>query len=574
MKKRSRWLSLAVGVFCLIFLALPVMAAVLSHPSTIEDELPMVGGLPVLGLNMQPVNNTFYAEGRHWVFYVDEDSDLVYKSAKPGGTWREGLVSAETLLYGPEYAVWYDAPTNTVHYARHYFGVSDETRYRMGTPNSNGTITWAAAEQTVSLTPGDLVTFRVAICVDENGYPWVAWIDTDGTNPEGIVYVESSTTKNGAWTEGVTQRCGLGGTLTNGTGIATGSPITLAPGTNDITITQAGTFNVFLPIGGSGTATTDDWVVTGSPQTLNEGNNTVTVEAGGGPGGIIITSDLDEHAWFLSVTPVGVGADTNIVEVQWSAEDTSGGIDDGKVGLYSTIYNNTGAGSWSTRDDVVAKGSMSATRPDAFCFHDYGTLMCVTYTDTTGAIIYRERGALETWEEASAGEQIKYNESITWIPTLSGFDAALSEQELLCIAHNEDAIYYATHDIEDTWDVWSTWTLLWVTPDLGNDVISRHVASYKYSSPVGFAWQYTDDSDEPDLDTLHFWWIDNENGVGWYTAQSVGADLMRFFVPIVAAVGIVLMALGAWGKSPKLMLYGAVFGVAAFILISTIVDFI
>jgi hypothetical protein len=67
-----------------------------------------------------------------------------------------------------------------------------------------------------------------------------------------------------------------GSTLTNGTGIATGSPNNLVYGNNTITVTQVGTFTVALPVGIRGTATSDTTTVTGSPQALVEGNNTVT----------------------------------------------------------------------------------------------------------------------------------------------------------------------------------------------------------------------------------------------------------------------------------------------------------
>src|SRR3990167_6881779 len=73
------------------------------------------------------------------------------------------------------------------------------------------------------------------------------------------------------------------GTLTNGSGVATGSPFTLAIGNNNVDVTTQGTFTVYVR--GSGTATSDVATVSGSPQSLTEGNNTVTVT---GTGNIII----------------------------------------------------------------------------------------------------------------------------------------------------------------------------------------------------------------------------------------------------------------------------------------------
>ncbi|MDO8619395.1 MAG: hypothetical protein Q7R49_05650, partial [Candidatus Daviesbacteria bacterium] len=87
-----------------------------------------------------------------------------------------------------------------------------------------------------------------------------------------------------------------GGTLTDGTGTATGSPITLVPGANTPTITVAGTFVVNLPVGVTGTAVTDGWTVTGSPVALVAGNNTVTVQVGG-VGTITVTVNGLTMSW-------------------------------------------------------------------------------------------------------------------------------------------------------------------------------------------------------------------------------------------------------------------------------------
>jgi hypothetical protein len=67
-----------------------------------------------------------------------------------------------------------------------------------------------------------------------------------------------------------------GSTLTNGTGVATGSPVTLLYGNNTITVTTLGTFTVHLSTGIYGTATSGSTTVSGSPQSLVEGDNTVT----------------------------------------------------------------------------------------------------------------------------------------------------------------------------------------------------------------------------------------------------------------------------------------------------------
>jgi len=68
-----------------------------------------------------------------------------------------------------------------------------------------------------------------------------------------------------------------GSTVVNGTGAATGSPITLIGGLNTITISTLGTFTVTLGTGLSGYATSGaSCLVTGSPLTLSAGSNTIT----------------------------------------------------------------------------------------------------------------------------------------------------------------------------------------------------------------------------------------------------------------------------------------------------------
>lgn len=72
-----------------------------------------------------------------------------------------------------------------------------------------------------------------------------------------------------------------GGTLTNLTGTATGSPIALVPGTNTVIVTGDGTFTVVLPVGSSGRALSGTATVTSSPVALVGGSQTITVSGGG-----------------------------------------------------------------------------------------------------------------------------------------------------------------------------------------------------------------------------------------------------------------------------------------------------
>ncbi len=89
-------------------------------------------------------------------------------------------------------------------------------------------------------------------------------------------------------------------TLRNGTGIATGAPITLVvPATNTITVSQAGTFLIDLPAGVTGTATAGTMALTGSPVALVGGLNTITTTGAVGnftvAVAVILSKDPNAH---------------------------------------------------------------------------------------------------------------------------------------------------------------------------------------------------------------------------------------------------------------------------------------
>jgi hypothetical protein len=532
--KMKRWIKRIAIVLMVVTLILPssiVLANWLSSPAVIVNDLAIgVNPSSVYGMCFEPNKQTFYANGRHWIFYDNNDSDLVYKTALTNGQFgAETELVATSGLYGWEFGVWYDEPTNTVHMARHNMTPNpDEVQYRMGTPNANGTITWAAVWQTVSTVPATLNNWRTFITVDELGYPWVGWIDTDGVNDYACLFVESSSTKNGTWAEDEAQRFGSGGIATDGTGTMTGSPVYLDIGANTPTVTVAGTFNIEIPIGGSGTAATGGWTVTNSPVALVEGTNEITVEIGGA-GTITLTMSLNEWTWFGSITPVGV--DDDVVEVQWSSENIA--TDD--VGLYASVFD-TDANTWSTRDTVVTEGSMLETRWDGFSFFDVGSSMWVVYTDVTGDVYSRVRSSIQTWGTAGAASKRIDELGDPWLPTISGYQVAPSGLglDMICIVHDVLDLKYSIYSFDTS--SWSDWNLIWSVPDIANDLISRHIASYTYGSPLSFAWQWTDDSEA--TDTINYWWIDQDQ-LGYYAG-----GLSATAVPLADSVPLVFLAMG------------------------------
>jgi hypothetical protein len=150
---------------------------------------------------------TFYANGLFWVFYSD-GTNMVYRTSTDGSTWTSPT-TVRAAAYGYMFSVWFDG--TYLHYA---YASTSSIYYRRGTPNSDGTITWSAVEQTVS------TTYNKAdypmLSVDSNGYVWIGYRDytgtyyypyvvksgnndgTWGTTPSGFPY-QLSTTSNNYW---------------------------------------------------------------------------------------------------------------------------------------------------------------------------------------------------------------------------------------------------------------------------------------------------------------------------------------------------------------------------------------
>jgi len=135
----------------------------------------------------------FNASGLNWVWYFN-GTKIVYKTSYDS-------YSAVTVIgpcdYGYDFSLVFDG--THIHYARSNASISN-LYYRMGTPNSNGVITWSTGEQTVDThTDG-----YPSICVDSAGYPWISYtlFASEYCDP----YVKKSSTKNGTWTTSVTQQ--------------------------------------------------------------------------------------------------------------------------------------------------------------------------------------------------------------------------------------------------------------------------------------------------------------------------------------------------------------------------------
>jgi hypothetical protein len=131
---------------------------------------------------------SFYANGRFWVFYSD-GTNMVYRTSTDGSTWS-AATTVRAASHGFYFSVCFDGAY--LHYAYAY---NSPIYYRRGTPNSDGTITWSAAEQTVSTTYNAAIYPMVS--VDSNGYVWVGY--TDYTGSALYPYVIKSGNNDGTW---------------------------------------------------------------------------------------------------------------------------------------------------------------------------------------------------------------------------------------------------------------------------------------------------------------------------------------------------------------------------------------
>jgi len=137
-------------------------------------------------ISLTTQRRTFYASGRHWVFYSD-GTNFSYSTSTDGVTWSAKiLVHAATS--GPYCGVWFNG-TN-VSYACTSIG---PTYYRSGIPNSDGTISWVAAEQNIGV-QGTASAYP-SITVDNTGCPWISI-----TGSDNYPNVTTSSTCNGTWT--------------------------------------------------------------------------------------------------------------------------------------------------------------------------------------------------------------------------------------------------------------------------------------------------------------------------------------------------------------------------------------
>lgn len=144
---------------------------------------------------------SFYAQGRYWVFYVDTTGYLSYKSSTDGQTF--GTVNVANGVFtldsynDSQFSLTFDG-TN-VHFVtgRRDYPLS----YRMGTPQSNGIISWddAGLQENIGASEAGFLYTAPYVTTDASGYPWV-FVGSCSYSGDLNVEVFRSSTKDGTWT--------------------------------------------------------------------------------------------------------------------------------------------------------------------------------------------------------------------------------------------------------------------------------------------------------------------------------------------------------------------------------------
>ena len=134
---------------------------------------------------------SFYAGGLHWEFYTD-GTNLCFRTSSDGISWSSAT-TVRACTDGRDFSIWFDG---TYVYYVYSATTSSIIYFRRGTPNSDGTITWSATEQ--SITDESYNTMYPVVCVDSSGYPYIVYNLAPAAS-YNYVNVTRSSTNDGTW---------------------------------------------------------------------------------------------------------------------------------------------------------------------------------------------------------------------------------------------------------------------------------------------------------------------------------------------------------------------------------------
>ncbi len=147
----------------------------------------------------------FFAERRHWVFYVDDAGVLLYDSSvRDSGVWL-GPQPLALAASGAEFSVFVqESPPTSASYVHLVYSpaTGGPIFYIRGTLALNGTIAWDAPDEAVAWDAGWRYE-NLGITMDFSGKLYVVYVKAEIAGPgQRTPYVCQSTTADGTWTDG------------------------------------------------------------------------------------------------------------------------------------------------------------------------------------------------------------------------------------------------------------------------------------------------------------------------------------------------------------------------------------
>ncbi len=141
------------------------------------------------------MRKSFYTAGRFWYFYSD-GTNAGWETSTDGTTWAGSFTSIGACDRGHFFSIWFDG--TYVHYARNDRTVGYDLYYRRGVPESDGSITWSAAEQLVQDGTATNTYETPTIAVDTNGYAWIG-VYFDKQDGDDLPVIIKNANNDGTW---------------------------------------------------------------------------------------------------------------------------------------------------------------------------------------------------------------------------------------------------------------------------------------------------------------------------------------------------------------------------------------
>jgi len=148
-------------------------------------------------MGIRYLRKSFIHNGLFWAFYVKSTNRFYYRTSSDGLTWSDETEIQTTIYrYGEAAHIWFDG--SKVHM---FTKNTPLLKYRKGTPESDGTITWDAVLQTCYTASFPSTVADHSGAVDSSGYPWVAWCfaTSGGGYLDMEIYVNGSQNNDGTW---------------------------------------------------------------------------------------------------------------------------------------------------------------------------------------------------------------------------------------------------------------------------------------------------------------------------------------------------------------------------------------